>query len=193
MGPRRLNIHPLTPSRWQDLEKLFGARGACAGCWCMWWRRAGRDFTRGKGAGNRAALRRVVAKGPPPGLLAYVDGEPAGWCALAPREEYARLERSRILKPIDDQPAWSVTCFFVARPHRGRGITVRLLRAAAAHARKYGARILEGYPTDTKGRRSPDVWVYTGLLPAFSKAGFREAARRSKSRPIMRRRLSRSS
>lgn len=190
MGRKRLAIHPLTPSRWRDLEKLFGQRGACGGCWCMWWRLAGRDFSRGKGAGNRTEFRRLVAMGPPPGLLAYVDGEPVGWCAFAPREQYARLKRSRVLKPIDDRPAWSVTCFYVARPHRGRGVTVRLLRAAAAHARKRGARILEGYPTDTRGRRSADVWVYTGLLPAFRKAGFQEVARCSRSRPIMRRRLS---
>ena len=156
----------------------------------MWWRRTSGDFSRGKGAGNRAALRRLVAKGPPPGLLAYVDGEPAGWCALAPREAYTRLERSRVLKSIDDRPVWSVPCFFVARPHRGAGVTVRLLRAAAAHARRQGARILEGYPTDTRDRRSPDVWVFTGLLPAFQKAGFREVARRSRTRPIMRRLLS---
>ncbi|MBI4364872.1 MAG: GNAT family N-acetyltransferase [Candidatus Latescibacteria bacterium] len=190
MARKRLEVHPLTPSRWRDLARLFGERGACGGCWCMWWRLTGGGFSRGKGAGNRAAFRRIVGKGPPPGLLAYVDGAPVGWCALAPRADYPRLEHSRVLKPIDDRPVWSVTCFFVARPHRGAGVTVRLLRAAADHARKHGARILEGYPTDTHGRRSADVWVYTGLLPAFEKAGFREAARRSRSRPIMRRRLS---
>ena len=180
-------VHPLTRDRWPDLVKLFGAHGACGGCWCMWWRRPGAEFSRGKGAENRAALRRVVAVGPPPGLLAYAGEEPIGWIALAPREKYSKLGRSRVLKPVDDRPVWSLTCFFVARHHRRKGVTVRLLRSAVAFAREQGARVLEGYPIDVGDRTSPDVWVYTGLLPAFHKAGFREVARRSKSRPIMRR------
>ena len=192
MNSKKLIIQPLTPARWRALETLFGSRGACAGCWCMWWRLGASRFSRGRGSGNRAALRRVVQKGPPPGVVALIDGEPAGWCALAPRESYPRLQKSRVLKPVDDRPVWSITCFFVARGFRGKGLTVQLLRAAAAYARGRGAGILEGYPTDTRGRRSADVWVYTGLLPAFRKAGFREVARRSIGRPIMRRFLRRS-
>ena len=153
----------------------------------MWWRRTASEFARAKGAANRAALRRVVEAGPPPGLLAFRGREPIGWIALAPREAYPRLDRSRVLKPVDDRPVWSVTCFLVARQHRGQGITVRMLRAAVDFAGKHGAKFVEGYPVDTRGGRSPDVWVYTGLHPAFRKAGFREVARRSRSRPIMRR------
>ncbi len=190
MGRERITIVPLTASRWDDLKRLFGANGVCRGCWCMFWRVRGRAFSLGWGAKNRTAFRRVVKRGPPPGLLAYAGVEPVGWCALAPREEYPRLQHSRVLKPVDDRSVWSVTCFFVARAHRGSGLTVRLLRAASTFARARGARILEGYPTDTKGKRSADVWVYTGLLPAFEKAGFREVARRSRTRPILRRRLS---
>ncbi len=190
MAARTLSIRPLTKSRWKDLARLFGERGACGGCWCMWWRLTGREYSRGRGARNLAALRRLVQAGPPPGLLAYVGDEPVGWCAIAPREQYKRLEGSRVLKPVDERPVWSVTCFFVARPSRGMGVTVELLSAATEHARKRGARIVEGYPIDTRGRRAADVWVYTGLLPAFLKAGFREVARRSASRPIVRRSLS---
>jgi GNAT superfamily N-acetyltransferase len=131
-----------------------------------------------------------VKKGPPPGLLAYANAEPIGWCALAPREEYPKLQHSRVLHPIDDKPVWAIPCFFVAREHRGTGLTVKLLRAASAYARKRGARLLEGYPTDTRGKRAADPWVYTGLLSAFEKAGFREVVRRSRTRPVVRRRLS---
>ena len=131
-----------------------------------------------------------MKKGPPPGLLAYAGAKPIGWCALAPREQYPKLQHSRVLCPVDDKPVWAVSCFFVARDHRGTGLTVKLLRAASAYARKRGARILEGYPTDTRGKRSADPWVYTGLLPAFEKAGFQEVVRRSRTRPIVRRWLS---
>ncbi|HEY2923849.1 MAG TPA: GNAT family N-acetyltransferase [Candidatus Eisenbacteria bacterium] len=185
----KLAIKPLTPRRWGDLKRLFETNSVCRGCWCMFWRRRGRDFSGGWGAKHRAAFRRIVKKGPAPGLLAYAGNEPVGWCALAPREEYSRLQHSRVLGPVDAEAVWAVSCFFVARQHRGTGLTVRLLRAASEFARAKGARILEGYPTDTRGKRTSNSWVYTGLLPAFEKVGFREVLRRSKSRPIVRRRL----
>lgn len=182
----KIEIRPATREHWSDLVALFGARGACGGCWCMFWRRTGAEYSVGKGERNRRALRRLVQSDEPPGLIAWVDGEPAGWIALAPRSAYRRLERSRILKPVDDRPGvWSVPCFFVAREHRGRGLTVALLRAAVEHAARRGARILEGYPVEPAARQA-DVFVYTGLASAFRKAGFREAARRSPTRPVMR-------
>lgn len=181
-----IEIRPATREHWSDLVTLFGARGACGGCWCMFWRRTGAEYSAAKGAKNRRALRRLVQSEEPPGLMAWVDGEPAGWIALAPRSAYRRLERSRILKPVDDRSGvWSVPCFFVAREHRGRGLTVALLRAAVDHAARRGARILEGYPVEPAARQA-DVFVYTGLASAFRKAGFREAVRRSPTRPVMR-------
>jgi GNAT superfamily N-acetyltransferase len=154
----------------------------------MWWRLARSQWTKGKGEGNRRALRRIVERGEAPGLLAYVGRVPVGWCAIAPREEYPALERSRTLRRLDDQPVWSVTCFFVAKEWRHRGITVKLLRAACDHARKRGARIVEGYPVDPRGEY-PAAWAWTGLRTAFESAGFEEVARPSKTRPIMRRSL----
>ena len=180
-----LKFLPLTAGRWRDFEKLFGERGACAGCWCMWWRLPRAQWTRQKGDGNKMAIRKIVKAGEIPGLLAYADGQPVGWCAIAPRQIYPRLATSRVLKPVDDQPVWSVTCFFVARPFRLRGVTVALLKAAVEFAWKKGAKIIEGYPTEPK-KEQPDVFVYTGLASAFRKAGFVEVARRSETRPIMR-------
>lgn len=183
-----LTFRPLTAERWADFEELFGARGACGGCWCMWWRLRRKDFVEGKGAGNREAMKRIVDSGEAPGIMAYSGGRPVAWCAVAPRASYTRLEGSRILKPVDDQAVWSVVCFFVSRPFRRRGVTPGLLRAAADYAASRGAKILEGYPQDP-GSAQPDAFVYTGLVSAFRRAGFEEACRRSPKRPVMRRRL----
>lgn len=182
----KLRFQPLTPSRWRDLEQLFGIRGACGGCWCMWWRMKRAQFKECKGEKNKKAFKKIVASGEVPGILAYADGEPVGWCALAPRENYPLLKTSRVLARVDTEPVWSVTCFFVAKPFRRRGVTIQLLKAAAAYARKKGAGIIEGYPVEPKKGRLPDVFVYTGLAPAFRSAGFVEILRRSETRPIMR-------
>jgi len=182
----RIVVRPLTPERWPDLVKLFGERGACGGCWCMWWRLSQAQFSRQKGAGNKRAFKKIVNAGEIPGLLAYVDGQPVGWCALAPREEYPRLERSRILRPVDDQPVWAISCFFIARPYRRQGVSVHLLETAVKHARSHGARIVEGYPHEPASGPWPDAFVWTGTASAFRRAGFVEVARRSHARPIMR-------
>ncbi|HET9940368.1 MAG TPA: GNAT family N-acetyltransferase [Candidatus Eisenbacteria bacterium] len=184
-----IRVAPATPDRWDDLEQLFGPRGACAGCWCMWWRLRRSEWSQGKGEGNRRALRALVRSGEPSGLIAYSGKEPVGWIAVAPRAAYPGLDRSRTLKPVDERPVWSVTCFFTAREHRRRGVTVKLLEAAAKHARSRGADCLEGYPVEPRKDSVPDVWVFTGLAGAFRKAGFVEVARRSETRPIMRREL----
>jgi GNAT superfamily N-acetyltransferase len=181
-----LEFYPVTPDRWRDLEKLFGEHGACGGCWCMWWRLKRSEFDQKKGAGTKRALKQLIAQGQAPGLLAYADGEPMGWCSVAPREDFSALERSRILRRVDDEPVWSVVCFFVARPFRRKGVTNKLLTAAIGYAREHGARIIEGYPVEPKVGNVPDAFVFTGLASAFREAGFVEVTRRSETRPIMR-------
>jgi GNAT superfamily N-acetyltransferase len=183
---KRLEIHPLTSDRWEDLVALFGKRGACGGCWCMWWRLARSAFVKGKGAGNRRSLRKIVGAGGVPGLIAYFDGTPAGWCSVAPREDYPVLSRSRVLAPVDDRPVWSIVCFFVAKPFRRTGLTAALIEGALAYAKKKGAAIVEGYPVEPKKGAMPDAFAYTGLASSFRRAGFAEVARRSATRPFMR-------
>jgi GNAT superfamily N-acetyltransferase len=183
---RQLSFHALTPERWPDLEILFGERGACGGCWCMAWRLRRADFDQGKGAPNKRAFQTLVANDVRPGVLAYTGDEPIGWCAVAPRQEYVSLGRSRVLAPVDDQPVWSISCLFVARPYRRQGVSVRLLKAAAKLAAERGARIVEGYPVEPYTANMPAVFAWTGLVAAFRKAGFKEVLRRSKARPIMR-------
>jgi GNAT superfamily N-acetyltransferase len=181
-----VEVHPVSPEHWADLERVFGPRGACAGCWCMWWRLPHASFGAGKGDSNRESLRALVVSGTTPGLLAYRNGQPIGWCAFGPREDYPALARSRILKPVDDRPVWSVTCFFIARGQRRQGLTRRLLAAAVEHAQAYGAQIVEGYPIEPKNTDTPPVFAFTGTASAFRAAGFVEVARRSDTRPVMR-------
>lgn len=156
----------------------------------MWWRLERKAFNAGRGEGNRRSMKALVDSGVSPGLMAYADGKAIGWCALAPRETYSALARSRILKPIDDEPVWSVVCFFIAKGHRRRGLSSELLEAAVDFAASRGAGIVEGYPCEPKKSDEPDPFLYTGLASAFRKAGFKEAARRSERRPIMRRTVS---
>lgn len=184
---KKLIFLPATPARWPDLERLFGERGACGGCWCMAWRLRNIDWVAGKGARNKRAFRKMVKSGGRPGLLAYQGREPIAWCSLAPREQYLSLANSRVLKPVDDQPVWSVSCLFVLKRFRRAGVSSRLLRAAVEFAGKGGARIVEGYPVIPTMEKTPDPFIWTGVPSAFLKAGFREVARRSKTRPIMRR------
>jgi GNAT superfamily N-acetyltransferase len=183
---RPLEFHPLTPERWHDFEALFGKNGACGGCWCMLWRRKRADFDQRKGNGNKHAMRRLVTDGAVPGILAYADGEAIGWCALAPRADYPALARSRVLKPVDDQAVWSISCFFIRREHRRQGVSVRLLQAAVEHVRRCGGTILEGYPVEPRSEQAPGVFLWTGTLSAFKRAGFVEVGRGSPTRPIMR-------
>lgn len=153
----------------------------------MWPRLAGADYKRGRGDANKRSFRKIVSTGPPPGVLAYVDGEPAGWCSIAPREGLERLRQSRVMGAVDGRPAWVVTCFFIPSAHRGRGLALHLLRAAMALAARHGGRLVEGFPHEPKGRNTPGIFVWTGLAPTFRRAGFREVARRSPTRPVMRR------
>ena len=152
----------------------------------MWWRLKHAQFEKQKGERNRKALKRIVDSGQVPGLLAYASGQPVGWCAVGPRETFSVLERSRALKRIDDAPVWSVVCFFVARPFRRKGVTVKLLRAAVEYASRRGAKIVEGYPLEPGKGALPDAFAWTGLASAFRQAGFVEVLRRSEKRPIMR-------
>jgi GNAT superfamily N-acetyltransferase len=152
----------------------------------MWWRLKRSEWEQKKGAANKRAFKRIVRSGEVPGILAYEGRDPVGWCCVAPRETFAALERSRTLKRVDEEPVWSVTCFFIPRAHRNRGVASGLLRAAAEYARKKGAKILEGYPVEPRKGKMPDAFAWTGTASIFSRAGFKEVARRSRTRPIVR-------
>jgi ribosomal protein S18 acetylase RimI-like enzyme len=187
----KLAVHPLTPERWPDLEALFTARGCAQArtCWCMYYRRSGAGeplpprTTRAQA--NRGALKALVDAGRPPGLIGYEGGTPVGWVSLGPREEFAKLARSPVMKAVDARPVWSVICFVVPPAHRGRGVARALLEGAVAYARERGATLLEAYPVDRSGRSADDT-MWFGAKSLYDEAGFREVARRKPERPIVR-------
>ena len=188
----KLEVHPLTKDRWADLAELFGRRGASipGACWCMFYRRTGGGQGVGRAEANRAALRSLVNRGVVPGLIGYEDGRPVGWISLGPREDYPKLRRSPVMKPVDDKPVWSIVCFFVDREARGRGATRALLKAGIDYARSHGATLLEAYPVD-KPERSHADWMWFGPKSLYDRERFREVARRKDTRPVVRRRVRR--
>jgi GNAT superfamily N-acetyltransferase len=175
----------LTKKTWHDFVRLFGDKGASSGCWCMWWRTADRqEFDRSQGEKNKEKIKHLVWTGDIPGLIGYDKDEPIGWCSVAPRAHFPRLERTRTLKKIDEQAVWSITCLFVARKYRGLGVTELLVKSAIDYVKDNGGNIIESYPSDPKGETIA-AFVEAGFKSTFVKVGFYEALKRG-SRPIMR-------
>ncbi len=186
-----IDIFPLTPDRWNDMETLFGAHGGYADCWCMFWRLKRSEFKQLRGEGTKAALKSLTEQNEVPGLLAYVEGKPAGWCSVGPREGYRALENSRTLKRVDAVPVWSIVCFFVDKPFRKQGLMRALIEGAVDYARANGAQIVEGYPLDMQhpklaGQKLSGCSGYMGIDAAFREVGFVEAGRGSETQLIMR-------
>lgn len=190
--PSKLNLsfHPLALERWKDCENHFGNKGACAGCWCMYWLMNKKEYDEKRSDGRtKKEMKKKVKDSIEPGIIVYADNKPAGWIAIQPRQKYPRLANSKILKPIDDKPDWSIVCFFVHKDYRKMGISTELIKNSCNFVASKGGMIVEAYPTETKTKNSAPVFIYTGTLSAFKKAGFTEVARRSETRPIMRKKL----
>lgn len=183
----KLSFKPLTLKIWKDFEELFGANGACAGCWCMYWKMKRKEYDEKRIDGRtKSAIRKIVKSGIIPGLVAYHKEVPVGWIAIEPRQAYPVLNNSRILQPIDDKSVWSITCLFVKKEFRRKGISEQLIRAAAAYAKKKKAKIVEAYPVETKSDKTAPPFIFTGVVSAYVNAGFKEVVRRSETRPVMR-------
>ena len=184
-------VRPLTNQTWADLEELFSLPGGSIvrGCWCVYYRKVGSvGVSQAYGPSHKQELQALVRSGGVPGLIGYADGSPVGWISLGPREDYRKLERSRIMKAVDDTPVWSIVCTYVAKVHRGKGYQHRLLAGAIDYARQQGVRMLEAYPVD-KPDRSHDDFMFFGSRSLYERAGFREIVRRSPTRLVMRRGL----
>lgn len=181
-----MEVKPVTPETWGDFLEVMGPRGGEAGCFCMFYRQTSREFDENKGEANKAAMKQIVDSGQVPGLIGYRDGVPVGWVQVGPREWYGRLERSRVSKPLDDRPAWAVTCFVIPKEHRRSGVATELLGAAVDYARSQGADLVEGYPVEPRTGEMPGIWAWMGFPSMFEACGFVEVARRSETRPFMR-------
>lgn len=191
-----ITVRPLTAERWDDLVAVFEAKGCSVarGCWCMYYR------VRGKGAYTRPseeqralardALKSLAHKDPPPGLIGYRGRQPVGWISLGPRSGYARLDHSPAMKPLDEQPVWSIVCFVVPSEFRKQGVARELLAGAIQWARKRGVRLLEAYPVDKDVQGAPDS-PWFGSKAMFDEAGFEEVARHRPARPVVRLELAR--
>ena len=177
----RLEVKPLTPARWKDLERLFGEKGARAGCWCMFWRlEKGERFDDVKGATAKRRFKALVQKGDAQGLLAYLDGKPVGWLTHGPRRSFPKLDRAPSLVCDDADEVHSVPCFFIAPEARGKKVATALLNEAVLTLKKQGAKVLEGYPVKPPrpNEKIPAAFAYTGTVPLFEKAGFVPTVRR---------------
>jgi GNAT superfamily N-acetyltransferase len=187
----KLVVHPLTPERWPDLEAIFNARGCSVarGCWCMFYRQAGAPDALPKGVSRaqarRAELKALVEDDRPPGLIGYRGKVPVGWVSLGPREEFAKLVRSPVMKAVDDQPVWSIICFVVPSEYRGQGVAQALLAGAVKYAKSRGATLVEAYPVD-KPDHSSDDSMWFGAKSMYDREGFDEVARRKPTRPVVR-------
>lgn len=187
-------VRPVGADDFGAIEALFGPRGACSGCWCMWPRLTGREFDARSGAGTHDLLRDLVADGREPGLVAFHDDEPVGWVAVAPRPEYGRVLRSPLVRPYladdgrgsrDDADVWAVVCFFIHRDWRSAGLAHVLAAAARDHARAHDAHTVEGYAIEPTDKARPDE-LFHGTPGTFARAGFTVVAELSERRSLWR-------
>ncbi len=182
-----LSFEPLSKKSWGKFVELFGERGACGNCWCMYFRLSKSEFVTGKeGNGNRESMKELVWENKPTGVLCIYEGQAIGWCSFAPREDYLKLENSRVHKRIDDELVWAITCFFIDKNFRRMGISVAMLKGVIEVARKQKVMIIEAYPTIPTQEKLPDSFAWIGLYKSFERAGFKTVDRTSKNRPMVR-------
>jgi GNAT superfamily N-acetyltransferase len=191
----KIKTKVISPALWPALEKLFGPNGACGGCWCMWWRveRGGKLWEETRGVPAKRAFKQLVVSGQAKGVLAFVDGEPVGWCSLGPRAHFPRLERVRAYRRSGATGVWSINCFFIARHLRGKGVARTLLKAAVRACKQHGAEIIEAYPVTTtrEGKRLADAFSWTGPLKIFEEQGFTVVQADPPTKPLAQLRLRR--
>ena len=183
----QFTFEPLTRKNWGQFVQLFGNKGACGNCWCMYYRLNKSEFREGKVEdGNKNAMKELVWENKPAGILGFYDGQAIAWCAFAPREDFIKLEKSRVHKRIDDKMVWSIPCFFIDKNFRRQGVSVALLEGVINYARETGIKIIEAYPTIPTQKVLPDSFAWIGLYTSFERAGFEIADRTSKNRPMVR-------
>ena len=183
----QLTVEPVTIKNWNKFIMLFGEKGACGNCWCMYYRLSKADFQKGKAnEGNKKAIKEIIWEGKPVGLVALLKDKPIAWCAFAPKEDFIKLEKSRIHKRIDNKDVWSIPCLFIDKHYRRSGVSVQLLKGAIKYAKRVGIKIIEAYPAIPTQDKIPDSFAWVGLYKSFERAGFKIVDRKSKNRPMVR-------
>ena len=183
----QLTFEPLTKTNWIKFVQLFGRNGACGNCWCMYYRLNKSDFQEGKAEeGNKTAIMELVWQDQPTGVLGLYEGQAIAWCAFAPREDFIKLEKSRVHKRIDDKMVWSIPCFYIDKKFRRLGVTVELLKGVIKYAEEKGIKIIEAYPSIPTQEKLADSFAWIGLYKSFERAGFEIVDRTSKNRPMVR-------
>ena len=183
----QLTFEPLTKTNWNKFVLLFGNKGACGNCWCMYYRLPKSDYQEGKtDDGNKDAMKELVWENKPTGVLGFYEGQAIAWCAFAPREDFIKLENSRVHKRIDDKAVWSIPCFFIDKNFRRQGVSVELLKGVIKYAREVGIKIIEAYPTTPTQEKLADSFAWIGLYKSFERAGFEIVDRTSQNRPMVR-------
>jgi GNAT superfamily N-acetyltransferase len=182
----KLKFDPLTVANWKDFEILMGEKGGCGNCWCMFFRLPYKTFQENKPDGNKKMMKQLVNKGMPQGLIASLNNEPVGWIAMAPREDYMKMEKSRSFKRIDDKPVWSITCFFIKKEFRHKGLSQQLIKGAIDFAKKKKIKTLEAYPAIPYPEKVPYPFLWVGILSSFLNNGFTIVQQQSKSRAMVR-------
>ncbi len=183
----QLSFEPLSKNNWNKLVQLFGEKGACGNCWCMYFRLKKSDFEEGKhDNGNKSSMQALVYSDKPTGIVALYEGQPIAWCAFAPREDFLKIENSRVHKRIDTEQVWSIPCFFIDKNFRRMGVSVRLLKGVIRYAKQKKIKIIEAYPSIPTQEKLPDAFAWTGLYISFEKAGFKIVDRTSRNRPMVR-------
>lgn len=190
----KIKVKPISPSLWQDLETLFGEKGACGGCWCMYWRQEkGEDWDRLKGAENKKRFKKLVAAEKAHGAIAYDGGIPIGWISFDRRIDFSKLNRAPSFKCDDAKDVWSIPCFYIKSGYRGKGVATELLNFAVKYLQKVGANIIEGYPVKIKSGKMPAAFAWTGTVAIFKKLGFGPVGKKDGGKQRMRRSLSKTS
>lgn len=183
----QLSFEPLQKKNWGKFLELFGKKGACGNCWCMYYRLNRSDFQEGKtDDGNKMAMKNIVWKDKPTGILGFYQDQAIAWCAFAPREDFTKLEKSRVHKRIDNKMVWSIPCFFIHKDFRRNGVSVTLLKAVITYAKENGISIIEAYPAIPTQEKLPDSFAWIGLYKSFERAGFEIVDTTSKNRPMVR-------
>jgi GNAT superfamily N-acetyltransferase len=183
----QITVEPLTETNWHKFVQLFGERGACGNCWCMYYRLSRVDFNEGKSEnGNKDAMHQLVREKKPAGIIGFYEDIPIAWCAFAPREDFIKLEKSRVHKRIDNNRVWSIPCLFIHKDFRGLAVSEAMLKGVIKYARENNIDIIEAYPAIPTVKKLPDSFLWTGVFKSFERAGFEIANRKAQNRPMVR-------